>query len=219
TLQQLETEFKNLKLEQERIVCESTETETQFKMASQRKLIGKLRETKRGIKKSEKLITTISNLLLAVQTMVYKVPEVQIVLLALGASPTRPQHVYEIHFANKGSVPLGVQKPSAGKKARADVLSKKIIRALISNGAGCAGSYSGPTKLFLLIKAPASISLPEAFLPKRDFTYSRKVNPFRVHITSCYGNEEDDRSNQFYQADMTIDMDSQNANPHSNDII
>ncbi|XP_057842798.2 uncharacterized protein LOC131052196 isoform X2 [Cryptomeria japonica] len=212
-------EFTNLKLEKERNACKSTDTDTQFKVASQMKLIGKLRETNRGIKKLEKLITTVSNLLMAVQTMVCEVPEIQVVLLALGASPTHPRHVYEIHFTNKESIPMGVQKPSTEKKARADILSRKIIRELISNGAGCAGGYSGPAKLFLLVKAPASIKLPEAFLPKRDYTYSKKVKPFRVHITSCDGNEEHERSNQFYQVDTTINMDPQNVNPQSNDFI
>lgn len=33
----------------------------------------------------------------------------------------------------------------------------------------------GPSKLFLLVKAPASLSLPSHFLPKRDFRYHKKV--------------------------------------------
>lgn len=35
--------------------------------------------------------------------------------------------------------------------------------------------FLGPTKLFLLVKAPASFSQPVHFLPKRDFRYNKKV--------------------------------------------
>lgn len=72
TLQQLEVEFASLKLEQQRMVAASTERETQLKPSSQRKMIGQSREIKRGIKKLEKLMTSISNLLSAMQTMVQK---------------------------------------------------------------------------------------------------------------------------------------------------
>lgn len=33
----------------------------------------------------------------------------------------------------------------------------------------------GPSKLFLLVKAPAYLNLPLHFLPKRDFKYNKKV--------------------------------------------
>jgi len=219
TLQQLEVEFASLKLEQQRMVAASAERETQFKPSSQRKMIGQSRELKRGIKKLEKLMTSISNLLSAVQTMVHEIPEVQVVLLALGASSTRPQHLYEICFSDKGLVPKGVENCAPRKIARADVLSKKIIRELVSNGAGCAGSYLGPTKMFLLFKAPASISPSQDFLPKRDYTYSKKVQPFRVTITSCHENGENERSIQFYKEDTLMDTDPQNVNPHLDDMI
>lgn len=60
------------------------------------------------------------------------------------------------------------------KSRAAEALSRKAIRALISNGAGSA-SYPGPSKLFLLVKAPSSFNQPLHFLPKRDFRYSNKV--------------------------------------------
>eukprot|EP01018_Ginkgo_biloba_P005567 Gb_12703 [translate_table: standard] len=220
TLQQLEREFDSLKLEYERMVGEPTETETQFKPSSWRKSTGKLREIKRGIKKLEKLITSISNLLSAVQTMVNEAPEVQVVLLALGSSSMRPQHVYEIYFTCNESVPEDAGNcPYVGKKVKADVVSKKIIRALVSNGAGSAGSYSGPTKLFLLIQAPASICLPQDFLPKRGYGYSHKVEPLKVYVKSGNGNGEEERSNKFYQTGMPMDVDPQNVNPRLGDII
>lgn len=45
-------------------------------------------------------------------------------------------------------------------------------------------TFSGPSKLFLLIKAPASFCLPVHFLPKRDFKYSKKVI---THLTNDVG--------------------------------
>ncbi|KAJ6938821.1 hypothetical protein NC651_005302 [Populus alba x Populus x berolinensis] len=45
------------------------------------------------------------------------------------------------------------------KSKVAEGLSRKAARALISKGAG-SSSYPGPTKLFLLVKAPASFNLP-----------------------------------------------------------
>lgn len=36
--------------------------------------------------------------------------------------------------------------------------------------------FIGPSKLFLLVKAPSSFNLPLHFLPKRDFRYSKKVS-------------------------------------------
>lgn len=201
------------------MVAASTERETQLKPSSQRKMIGQSREIKRGIKKLEKLMTSISNLLSAMQTMVHEIPEVQLVLLALGASSTRPQHLYEICFSYKGLVLKDVENCPPRKIGRADVLSKKIIRELVSNGAGCGGPYSGPTKLFLLFKAPARMGPSQDFLPKRDYTYSKKVQPFRLTITSCHENGENERSNQFYKEGTLMDTDPQNVNPHLDDMI
>lgn len=36
--------------------------------------------------------------------------------------------------------------------------------------------FLGPTKLFLLVKAPVSFSQPMHFLPKRDYKYNKKVS-------------------------------------------
>ncbi|KAI9182626.1 hypothetical protein LWI28_027301 [Acer negundo] len=67
------------------------------------------------------------------------------------------------------------------KSKSAEVLSRKAIRDLISKGAG-SGSYPGPTKLFLLVKAPSSLNMPLHFLPKRDFRYSKKIVPYKIRF-------------------------------------
>ncbi|KAH8515512.1 hypothetical protein H0E87_004110 [Populus deltoides] len=60
------------------------------------------------------------------------------------------------------------------KSKVAEGLSRKVAHALISKVAG-SSSYPGPTKLFLLVKAPASFNLPLHFLPKRDIRYCKKA--------------------------------------------
>ncbi|GAA0186048.1 hypothetical protein LIER_33336 [Lithospermum erythrorhizon] len=55
------------------------------------------------------------------------------------------------------------------------------IRELISRGAG-SNSYAGPTKLFLLVKAPSSFNMPLLFLPKRDFKCNKKILPFKLQV-------------------------------------
>lgn len=46
-----------------------------------------------------------------------------------------------------------------------------------------------------------------------------QVQPFRVTITSCHENGENERSNQFYKEDTLMDTDPQNVNPHLDDMI
>ncbi|KAM3330336.1 hypothetical protein ACQJBY_026943 [Aegilops geniculata] len=56
------------------------------------------------------------------------------------------------------------------------------VRALISCGAGSL-SYTGPTKLFLLVRCPCTLNLPLDFAPKREFRYSKKqVVPQQMSI-------------------------------------
>ncbi|KAF9588959.1 hypothetical protein IFM89_017638, partial [Coptis chinensis] len=60
------------------------------------------------------------------------------------------------------------------KSKAAETLSRKAIRAFVSDGVG-------PTKLFLLVRAPATFNLPLHFLPKCDFRYSQKVGcPYQI---------------------------------------
>ena len=123
---------------------------------------------KQGIKRLEKLMNSISSLLSAIQNMLTETPNIQRVVLVLGGSLVRPQHVYEILFPHGRFVSASANDCS--KKKAAVALSKKVlllpcisiiciqfikvhfynligylsqaIRALISNGAG-ARSYAG----------------------------------------------------------------------------
>jgi hypothetical protein len=52
--------------------------------------------------------------------------------------------------------------------------------------------FIGPSKLFLLVKAPSSFNLPLHFLPKREFRYSKKVSVslFSFFFLSSKGNSK-----------------------------
>ncbi|KAM7257049.1 hypothetical protein ACFE04_012790 [Oxalis oulophora] len=154
--------------------------ETQVKASARRNHASRKREVKHGIKRLDKLMKTVSSIQIALQLMLTEVPRIQGVVLILGSSPIRPQHVYELNFAHGapgGSV--GAGEGDFTKCKAAEALSRKAVRALISKGAGST-VYPGPTKLFLLVKAPSSFNLPLHFLPKRDFKYSKKVFPFKL---------------------------------------
>ncbi|KAL4603005.1 hypothetical protein ACB092_10G094600 [Castanea dentata] len=180
--QQIPSILQDISLEFDTLNTEYTELETdltQSDIKERRKLTGRMREVKHGIKKLEKLMNTVSNLQTALKLMMSEIPNVQGVILVLGASPIRPQHVYELCFSH-GKV-VGSGEVYFTKSKLAEGLSRKAIRTLISKGAG-SGSYPGSNKLFLLVKAPCSFNLPLHFLPKRDFKYSKKIVPFRLRF-------------------------------------
>lgn len=160
------------------LICEFQEsalTETEVKPTLRRKHAGQMREAKRGIRRFQKLMHGVSHFQTALKLIISGTPQFQKALLILGGSPLRPQHVYELSFPSSGNVvPPSCEERDFVKSRAAEMLSRKAIRALISNGAGSA-SYPGPSKLFLLVKAPSSFNQPLHFLPKRDFRYSNKV--------------------------------------------
>ncbi|KAK9282531.1 hypothetical protein L1049_005451 [Liquidambar formosana] len=199
----LHTEYKEL---------ETVLTQSEVKASSRRKHAGRLREVKHGIKKLEKLINTVSSLRAALQLMVTEIPDIQGVILILGASPIRPQHVYEMCFSHGRVVSQG--GCDFTKSRAAEGLSRKAIRTLISKGAGSA-SYAGPIKLFLLVKAPSSINLPLHFLPKRDFRYNKKVVPFRLRFKCKSRNQEMDAPHHDSQTVRSINL----TNSVSNELI
>ncbi|GAV89495.1 SecY domain-containing protein, partial [Cephalotus follicularis] len=168
----LHTEYKDLEMDLKK---------SEVKGCFRRNCTSRMREVKQGIRKVEKLMNTISNIETAVQLMIGEIPADSgiplEVILVLGASPIRPRDVYELSFSHGSSVPCTA--PDFTKTRVAEGLSRKAVRALIAKGAG-GGAYTGPTKLFLLVKAPSSFSLPLHFLPKRDFKYSKKIVPFRL---------------------------------------
>ncbi|KAF3436309.1 hypothetical protein FNV43_RR23401 [Rhamnella rubrinervis] len=176
-LQDISFEFETLCTDYKEL--EMGRIETQGKASLRRKQASEMREVKQGIRRLEKLMRVVSDFQNAIKLMISEVPNVQGAILVLGASPLRPQHVYELCFSH-GESASSVAHDFTKTRA-AEVLSRKAIRALISKGAG-SGSYPGISKLFLLVKAPSSFSLPLHFLPKRDFRYSKKIMPFRVQF-------------------------------------
>lgn len=144
--------------------------ETQGTASLRRKQASKMREVKHGIRRLEKLMRAVSDFQNAIKLMICEVPSIQGAILVLGASPLRPQHVYELCFWHGESVPSNAHDFTKTKAA--EVLSKKVlsaipastpssqsylrftskceftgflsqaIRALISKGAG-SGSYPG----------------------------------------------------------------------------
>ncbi|XP_058083492.1 uncharacterized protein LOC131231338 [Magnolia sinica] len=208
-LQQLENEFDMLKKESKNL--DSVQTQTGLNATSRRRHNGRIREVKQGIKRMEKLMNSISTLLSALQLMLDETPNIEGVILVLGGSLIRPQYVYEMFFS-RGRVASESEKYCTKSRA-AEALSRKAIRALVSNGAG-AGSYAGPAKLFLLVKAPATLNLSQHFLPKRDFRYSKKIVPFRLHIKCRTQYQYMDESHHTSQSNSISILDSA-----SNDMI
>ncbi|XAR58538.1 hypothetical protein NMG60_11013970 [Bertholletia excelsa] len=176
-LQDISLEFDDLQTEYKEL--EIVLAQSEVKASLRRKHAGRMREIKLGIRRLEKVMKTVSSVKSALKLMISEIPDIQQVILVLGASPLRPQHVYEVWFSH-GKLVSG----SAGdftKSRTAEGLSRKAIRTLISRGAG-SDSYAGPTKLFLLVKAPSSINMPMHFLPKRDFKWGKKIVPVRLRF-------------------------------------
>ncbi|XP_054778699.1 uncharacterized protein LOC129286698 isoform X2 [Prosopis cineraria] len=168
-------EFDTMHSEYSQLVSALAETEVK---ASQRRYhISKMRDIKLGIRRLEKLMNALSNMKNAIQLIIKAIPSIEEIILALGASPQRPQHIYDLSFSHGTTGPSGANDFDRSKAA--DGLSRKAIRTLVSKGAGSV-TYPGSSKLFLLIKAPSSFNQPQHFLPKRDFRYNRKIMPFRL---------------------------------------
>ncbi|KQK04372.1 hypothetical protein BRADI_2g13200v3 [Brachypodium distachyon] len=164
-LQNLENEFTDLKEEMTEMAIPPAE----LKPSDQRKYNTRKREVRCRIKKRQKLMNGISTLLSALQQALDEVSRIEGIALILGGSLVRPLFVYDITVSH-GRFDSGGTKEHATTKL-AQSVSRKAIRALISGGAGSL-SYTGPTKLFLLVRCPCTLNLPLDFLPKRDFRYS-----------------------------------------------
>ncbi|XP_076890510.1 uncharacterized protein LOC143541621 [Bidens hawaiensis] len=198
-LQDLSLEFDAMNTEYKDLEVVIAQTEMK---ASQRGVqMGRKREVKYVIKRLEKLMKTVANTQTALQLAFSEIPHVESVILVLGASPVRPRHVYELCFSHGKDVS---EACDFTKTRVAEVISRKVIRTLISKGAG-SESYAGPSKLFLLVKAPSSFNMPLHFLPKRDFRQNKKIVPMRLRI-KC---RNQDRAVHF------LNRDTQPANPSS----
>ncbi|KAL9430920.1 hypothetical protein AB3S75_026168 [Citrus x aurantiifolia] len=177
--QQIPSILQDISLEFDALQTEFKELDMDLRQTSRRMNLSRKREIKQGIRRLEKLMNTISSLQTALRLLISEIPNIQEVIFVLGASPLRPQHIYQLYFSHGKSVSRG--EPDFTKGKAAEGLSRKAIRTLISKGAG-SDSYPGPTKLFLLVKASSSLSMPLHFLPKRDFRYSKKIVPFRLRF-------------------------------------
>ncbi|CAM8931453.1 unnamed protein product [Rhodiola kirilowii] len=203
-LQDLKFEFEALQDEYKELVCEFCAKQVEVKAVTRRMHLGKMREVKFGVKRLQKLMSTTSNMEAALQIILNEVPNIQNVLLILGGSSMRPQHVYEMFFSHDGDF-LGSGSDFMKSKV-AEGLSRKAIRTLISMGAG-SSSYGGQSKLFLLVKAPASLNLPHHFLPKRDFRYSKKIVPMRLRLKCKLGHQKTSDLNHAHQPSCSIYFD------------
>ncbi|XP_045795242.1 uncharacterized protein LOC123889789 isoform X2 [Trifolium pratense] len=159
----------------------------EVKASFRRKHVSRMREIKVGIKRLDKLMSSLSNVQTALKLMINEVHTIGGVVLALGGSSLRPQNVYVLEF------PCRIDVSNAGddfaRNKAAEALSRKAIRTLISKDAGSV-TYPGPNKLFVLIKAPSSFNLPQHFLPKRDFKYNRKIVPLRL-LFKCRNQDQE----------------------------
>ncbi|KAL0371320.1 UNVERIFIED_CONTAM: hypothetical protein Sangu_0450100 [Sesamum angustifolium] len=174
-LQDMTKEFDELRTEFEELEVELANSEVNS-ISTRRKQAARKREVKMGIRRLEKLMNCISNLKTALQLMIAEAPNVEKISLVLGPSPLRPLHVYELSFSHGRTVSADFCRSKV-----AETLSRKAIRTMISRGVG-SDSCAGPTKLFLLVKAPSYISLPLHFLPKRGLRQNRKTVPFRLRF-------------------------------------
>lgn len=97
---------------------------------TRRQNLAKMREVKYGIKRLHKLMSTTAEMEVALKLLLNEVPNVQNVLLILGASSIRPQHVYEMCFSH-GSEFSGTESNFAKNKV-AEGLSRKVFLCLFT---------------------------------------------------------------------------------------
>lgn len=77
------------------VVCQA-----EMKASLRRKHVSRKREVKQGIKRLEKLMSTIANFRTALQLLITEMPQVDRLILVLGPSPLRPLHLYELCFSH-----------------------------------------------------------------------------------------------------------------------
>ncbi|KAI5426715.1 hypothetical protein KIW84_032228 [Lathyrus oleraceus] len=183
TVQDMGVEFDSMHSEYKQLEMDMG---NEVKASFRRKHVGRMREIKVGIKRLDKLMSSLSNLQIALKVIINECHSIDGVILALGGSSLRPQNVYVLEFPRR--VDVSNADDFARSKA-AEALCRKAIRTLISKDAGSV-TYPGPNKLFVLIKAPSSFNQPLHFLPKRDFKYNRKIVPLRL-LFKCRNQDQE----------------------------
>lgn len=97
---------------------------TEVKPSFRRKHVSKMRDIKVGIKRLDKLMNSLLNLQTAFKIAIDEVPTIDGVVVALGASPLRPQHIYELNFSHSIGVSKGADDFARSKAAES--LSRKV---------------------------------------------------------------------------------------------
>ena len=91
---------------------------TEVKPSFRRKHVSKMRDIKVGIKRLDKLMNSLLNVQTAFKIMISEIPTIDDVVLALGASPLRPQHIYVLNFSSARLMMIlrGVKRPTLFEK-------------------------------------------------------------------------------------------------------
>ncbi|XP_021653865.2 uncharacterized protein LOC110645130 isoform X2 [Hevea brasiliensis] len=202
--QQIPSVFQDIGLEFDALKDEYHELEMDLAQAEsnasvRRKHMGKIREVKGKIRRLEKLMYTVSGLESALKLIISEIPSLESFILVVGASPIRPQHVYELCFSRGKSILRDAIDFTKTKAAEG--LSRKAIRALIAKGVG---SDSYP--------APSSFTLPPHFLPKRGFRYSKKITPVRLQLKCKSQNLKMDIPDSACQTSSSINLGDSTSN-------
>lgn len=98
--------------------------QSEVKPVSRRMNLSRKREIKHGIRRLDKLMSTVSSLQTALQLVISEIPNIQEVIFVLGASPLRPRHVYQLFFSHGKSVSRG--EADFTKTKAAEGLSRKV---------------------------------------------------------------------------------------------
>ncbi|KEH23748.1 hypothetical protein MTR_7g094790 [Medicago truncatula] len=139
TVQDMSVEFDSMHSEYKQLEIDKG---NEVKASFRRMHVSRMREIKVGIKRLDKLMSSLSKLQTALKVIINECHNIDRVVLALGGSSLRPQNVYVLEF------PCRVDVSNAGddfaRSKAAEALSRKAIRTLISKDAGSVtypGSY------------------------------------------------------------------------------
>lgn len=114
-------------LDPEFVNCQEMDMGTEVKASFRRKHVSRMRDIKVGIKRLDKLMSSLSNLQTAIKAMINEATTIEGVILALGASPLRPHHVYALDFPRGIAVSkVGIGDDDFARSKAAEGLSRKV---------------------------------------------------------------------------------------------
>ncbi|KAK9830122.1 hypothetical protein WJX72_009890 [[Myrmecia] bisecta] len=126
-------------------------------------------------RKLRKLVDSASALLDLLTEDLFRLQQPAHLLLIFGQSPVRPMEIYELRMSASTPAPEGKGDWSEAacqqREKVANDLTRKVLRALVMRTPDIpeGRASAGPTKLFVMVEAPAGSALPPGFLPKRNF--------------------------------------------------